>query len=150
MGRRWLCWIGAQFGLEFSCGIAWRVTASQTESPECARRRPSHPGSPESVSGATVAVFDQSRDDRGDAINLKLPVEPPAKDIHWPAVGVVARVADVLIVEGDFRRWGDGVAVVRLDDLFEIGMRPLPVADHNAQASGVEIGGVDAGYAVEE
>jgi len=29
-------------------------------------------------------------------------------------------------------------------------MRQLPIADDNAQASGVEIGGVDAGNAVED
>jgi len=49
--------------------------------------------------------------------NLKLPVEPPSKDI------VVAWVGDVLIVEADFRRRVDRVAVIRLDDLFETGIR---------------------------
>ena|SRR6516165_9075724 len=85
-----------------------------------------------------------------DSFDLKLPVEPPGKDIHWPAVGVVGGVSDVLIVKADFRRWGDGVAVVRLDDLFERGMRQLPVADDNTQTSCIEIGGVDAGSAVED
>jgi hypothetical protein len=39
-----------------------------------------------------------------DSFDLKLPMEAPGKDIHRPAVSVVGRVADVLIVEADFRR----------------------------------------------
>ena len=39
-------------------------------------------------------------------IDLKLPVNPPAKDIHRPAVGIVAAVGNELIVEGEVRRGG--------------------------------------------
>jgi hypothetical protein len=82
-------------------------------------------------------------------IELKLPVKPSGRDIQRSAVSVVARVGDELIVKADFRRWGDCAAVVCLKELFETGMWELPVADDNTQASVIEIGGVDAGNAVD-
>ena len=36
-----------------------------------------------------------------DSFDLKLPVNPAAKDIHWPAIGVVRGVGDELIVKGE-------------------------------------------------
>src|ERR1700730_1514127 len=77
--------------------------------------------------------------------SLKLPVKAAGKDIHQSAVCVVGRVGDELVVDADTRRSGERVAVIGLDDLFEPGMRKLPVADKNAQPSGVEELLVDAG-----
>src|SRR5208283_5629590 len=65
-------------------------------------------------------------------------VKPPGKDINRPAVGVVAGVDDELIVEGDFRRGGQSVAVIGFDDLLGTGMREHSVTDEDAEASRIE------------
>jgi hypothetical protein len=62
-------------------------------------------------------------------IVLELPMKTPCKYVHWPTVGVVSGVGDELIVEADFRRGGNRVAVISLDDLLEPRMRQLSVAD---------------------
>jgi hypothetical protein len=35
--------------------------------------------------------------------DLKLPMNPPAKDIYRPTIGIVAGVGDELIIEGEVR-----------------------------------------------
>jgi len=77
-------------------------------------------------------------------------VKPPGKNVHRPAVGVVSGVGDELIVEADFRRGGNRVAVVSLDDLLQPGMRQLAVAHDDAQAAGIEIRYVGVRNAVDD
>jgi hypothetical protein len=76
-------------------------------------------------------------------------VKPPAKHIDRPAVGIVGRVRDKLIANGEVRRGGQAVAVICLENLLESGMRQLSVANEDAQTSGVEERLVDAGNAVD-
>ena len=54
---------------------------------------------------------------------LKLPVNPSAKDIYRPAIGVVGGVGDELIVKGEVCRGGEPVAIIRFENLLEAGMR---------------------------
>ena len=68
------------------------------------------------------------------AARSELRVEPPGENRHRPAIGVVGRVGDELIVEADLGRCGQSVAVIGLDDLLEPGMRQRAVADQDAQA----------------
>src|SRR6516164_5355509 len=59
---------------------------------------------------------------------LKLPVNPPGKNIRRPAVGVVGGIVDELVVRGQSRRGSERIAVIGLDDLFGRWMRQHPVA----------------------
>ena len=65
------------------------------------------------------------------SIDLKLGMEPAGKSIYRAAVGVVTGIGDELIVERDFRRVRDGIAVISLDDLFETVIRQCAVADQD-------------------
>ena len=77
-------------------------------------------------------------------------MKPPGENIYRAAIGVVGRVDDELIVDSNPRRGGKRVAVIRLDDLLEAGMRQLPVADEDAQSAGIEKGLMHAGNAVDD
>src|ERR1700728_112670 len=81
---------------------------------------------------------------------LELGVKPSGKNVGRSAVRVVGGIGDELIVDADFRRGRDGVAVVGLDDLLQAGVRKYAVADEDAEAAGVEERLVDAGNAVDD
>jgi len=67
-----------------------------------------------------------------DCDRLKLPMKAAGKNIDRAAIGVVARIGNELIIEADFGRRRNGVAVVGLDDLLESGMRELPIPEEDA------------------
>src|SRR5262245_2939763 len=77
-------------------------------------------------------------------------MKPPSKNVYWAAIGVVSRIGDELIVEADFCRGGKCVAVIGLDDLLQPGMWQRACADERRQGSGVIIGGVCAGNAIDD
>src|SRR5215469_10756942 len=81
---------------------------------------------------------------------LKLPMNPPGKKIDRTAIGIVAGIADELIVEAQFRRRRQRIAVIGFDDLLQAGMRQLSVANEDAQASSIEKRLMDAGNPVED
>ena len=72
------------------------------------------------------------------------------KRVHGAALGIVGRVVDELIIQGHFRRLCEPVAIVGLEDLFEAGIRQLPVTDENAETAGVEEGLVDGRDVVDD
>ena len=49
----------------------------------------------------------------------ELRVKPPGENRHRPAIGVVGRIGDELIIEAQLRRRGQSVAVIGLDDLLD-------------------------------
>ena len=73
---------------------------------------------------------------------------PAGKHIHRPAFGGVGRVDDELIVERKPRGGCKGVAVIRLDDLLEAGIRQLSVTDEDAEPAVVQERLMYAGNAV--
>ena len=83
-------------------------------------------------------------------VDLKLRVKPPGENIHRPAVSVVGRIDDKLIIDGHARRGSQGIAVIGFDDLLEPRMRQLPVADKDTQSSVVQKRLVHAGNAVDD
>ena len=60
------------------------------------------------------------------------------KDVHRAAVGVVGRVGQELIIEGQSRRRRERVAVIGLEDFLCPVVRQLAVADEDAEPAGVE------------
>ena len=74
------------------------------------------------------------------SIDLKLGMQPAGKSIYRAAVGVVTGIGDELIVERDFRRIRDGIAVISLDDLFEGVIRQCAVPDQDSQSTSGKIG----------
>ena len=52
----------------------------------------------------------------------KLPVQSAGKNIHRPAIGIVSRIGDELIIQRDPYRRGQRIAVISLDDVFVSGM----------------------------
>ncbi len=72
------------------------------------------------------------------------------KDICRPAFGGVAGIGDELIVEGEPARGGQSVAVIRLDDLLEPGIRQLSVTDQDAETAVIQKRLVHAGNAVDD
>ena len=80
----------------------------------------------------------------------ELRVNASGKDIRRPAIGIVARIADKLIIDRYPRRSGQRVAVISFHNSFHAGMRQLPVADQDAGPAGVEIGLVNAGDAIDD
>src|SRR5580692_7576210 len=77
-------------------------------------------------------------------------VDAPGKHVYRPAIGVVGRVDDELVIEADFRRGGNRVAVISLDDLLQTGMRKHSVADQDAEAAVIQKRLVDAGNSVDD
>src|SRR6516225_9931664 len=77
-------------------------------------------------------------------------MEPQAKNVYRPAVGIVGGIADGLIVEADLNRGAKSVFVIGLDDLLRPVMGQFAIAYDDAQAAGVEIGRVGAGNAVDD
>ena len=65
-------------------------------------------------------------------------MNPCGEDIRRSSVGVEAGIVDELVVDGKPRGGGQSVVIISLDDLFESGIRQLPVANEDAQATGIE------------
>lgn len=58
----------------------------------------------------------------------KLPMNPAGKYIHRPAVRVVGGVVDKLIIEAQFGRGSQRIAVIGFQDFFQAGMRQYSIA----------------------
>ena len=65
--------------------------------------------------------------------SLKLRVQSYRECVHRPAVSVVGRVVEKLIVEAQPRRGCKSITVVRLKDLLEPRIWQLPVADQDSE-----------------
>ena len=76
-------------------------------------------------------------------------MEAATKDGNRSAISIVCGVGDELVVEGNARGRGEGIAVVRLDYSFEPGIGQLVVADKDTQTSVVQKLLVDAGDAID-
>src|SRR5215472_7030545 len=72
-----------------------------------------------------------------------------AENRHWPAIAVVGRIHDVLIVKRDLPGLGQGVTVISFQDPFGTGMWKLSVTDQNSEAARIEKGLVHAGDGVD-
>jgi hypothetical protein len=60
-------------------------------------------------------------------------VKPPGEQIHRPAIGVVGRVIDELIIGAELDRSGDGVAVIGFDDLLPSRIWQMPLTSLEAE-----------------
>jgi len=72
------------------------------------------------------------------------------ENVHRTAVGVVAGIADKLVVQGKSRRRRQRIAVVSLKNFLQTIVGQLPVADENAETSGIQKRDMDAGDAVDD
>ena len=63
----------------------------------------------------------------------KLSVHAQRKHRYRPALGVVGRIADVLIVKGQLREGKHGEFIVSLEDFFRTRRGKLAVANENAE-----------------
>src|SRR5712672_664774 len=68
----------------------------------------------------------------------ELRVKTPRKDRYGPAVGVVCRIGNELIVKGERRPFVEAVGVIGFDD-FLSPVVELPVANQDAEPSGGKI-----------
>jgi len=96
-----------------------------------------------------LAARSSSRPRVNSAASSELRMRARTKYRHRTAVGVVCGVGDELVVEGNARGRGEGIAVVRLDYSFEPGIGQLVVADKDTQTSVVQKLLVDAGDAID-
>lgn len=68
-----------------------------------------------------------------------LQVQLQGENRHRPAVSIVGRVVDELIIEGDVGKADDSDAVICFQDLLGAGIRQLAVADNPAQTASGEL-----------
>jgi hypothetical protein len=111
--------------------------------PQCELHRPKKctcPNDRASCKASAVSANQIAILDRHKSVASERYVKPPRESIHRATVGVVAGIIDELIVERDFGRVGDGIAVIGLDDSFEAVVWQCAVADQDAKAAGGEIG----------
>ena len=77
-------------------------------------------------------------------------MQAAGESIYRATISVVARVGDELIVERDFRRVRDGIAVIGFDDLFEPVIGQCAVADQDSQSTSGQVGLVVRGKTIDD
>ena len=77
-------------------------------------------------------------------------MQAAGESIYRATISVVARVGDELIVERDFRRVRDGIAVTDFDDLFEPVIGQCAVADQDSQSTSGEVGLMVRGKTIDD
>ena len=73
-----------------------------------------------------------------ETLDLELTMGPNGKDRDRPAITVVARVCDELVVKTDADRSDRAEFIVAFEYLFVTRVRQLSVADENAEAASVQ------------
>src|SRR6516164_7044978 len=75
---------------------------------------------------------------RSCSLELELPMHAASENIHRPAIGIVGRIAEELVVESEAGRGRHRIAVIGLENPFRAVVGQLPVTDQDTKTTGIE------------
>src|SRR6516164_3639874 len=69
---------------------------------------------------------------------LELPMHTASENIHRPAIGIVGRIAEELVVESEAGLGRHRIALIGLENPFRAVVGQLPVTDQDTKTTGIE------------